>query len=174
MICFHRRTWLQAKKEKDNQISSRHSNASSTNHSRSIQIHFRHSTKNRISSTFDSTTTWRIHLWRTATNNYQSHLRTHTQSKKTLKSRMNVRSNSASKNSICSTKLTAQTRDQIRHDIQKKHNQLRKSNFFFNTFLMTIIEDHHNLNRRSSCRDSWSNHERQLFNDIHEWQWHRR
>ena len=99
---------------------------------------------------------------------------TTTQSKKILRSRMNARSNSASKNSICSTKLTAQIRDQIRHDIQKKHNQFRKSNLFLSIFLMTIIEDHHSFNRRKSRRNSWSNHEKQLFSDIHEWQWHKK
>ena len=83
-----------------------------------------------------------------------------TQSNKTYRSRMNTRSNSASKNSICSTKLTTQTRDQIRHDIQKKHNQFRKSNFFLNTFLMTIVEDYHNFNRRKNRQKSRSYHER--------------
>ena len=150
MIRFHRKTWFQAKRKKDNSIFSRHTNASDTNHSESIQIHLRHSFRNWTSSTLNSTTAWHIHIRRTITNNYQSHLRTHTQSKKTFRSRMNARSNSASKNSICSTKFTAQTRNQIRHDIQKKHNQFRKSNLFFSTFLMTIIEDHHSLNRRSS------------------------
>ena len=174
MIRFHRRTWLQAKKRKENQISSRHINASDTNHSESIQIHLRHSIRNWISFTFNSTTARRIHLRCTTTNNHQFHLRTYTQSKKIIRSSMNARSNSALKNSIRSTKFTAQIRNQIRHDIQKKHNQFRKSNLFLNIFLMTIVEDHHSFNRRKSRRNSWSNHKRQLFSDIHEWQWHRK
>ena len=154
MIRFHRKTWFQAKKKKDNQIFSRHTNANDTNHSESIQIHFKYSFRNWISFILNSTTAWHIHIRRTITNNYQSHLRTHTQSKKTFRSRMNARSNSASKNSICSIKLTAQIRDQIRHDIQKKHNQFRKSNFFFNIFLMTIVENDHSFNRRKNRRNS--------------------
>ena len=162
------------REKKNNQIFSRHSNASSTNHSRSIQIHFRNSIRNKISFTFNSTTAWRIYLWRTITNNHQSHLRTHTQSKKTFWSRMNARSNSASKNSICSTKFTTQIRNQIRHDIQKKHNQFRKSNFFLSISLMTIVENYHSLNRRRNRQKSRSYHEKWLFSDIHEWQWHRK
>ena len=109
-------------RKKNNQISSRHSNANDTNYSKSIQIHFRHSTKNWILFIFHSTTVRRIYLRCTTTNNHQFHLRTYTQSKKIIRSIMNARSNLTSKNSIRSIKLTTQIWDQICHDIQKKHN----------------------------------------------------
>lgn len=81
---------------------------------------------------------------------------------------MKIRSISTLKIVIRSIKVSAQAENQIRRHFQKSRNQFRKSSFFFSIFMMTIIKNYHNFDRRKNRHNTRSNHERQLFDDIHE------